>query len=180
VLDEPEKSRACGAAAHFTKPVTREQLAQFLHRPTVQKSSLPLSPELSGQPPQPVVLLAEDNPANIQTIGDYLSERGFAMRYASNGQIAISMAREIGPDCILMDIQMPVMDGLTAIEHLRSDHQFQSVPIIALTALAMPGDREKCISAGATEYLSKPVSLKALAMLISQLLPEERRPQTSK
>jgi CheY-like chemotaxis protein len=69
-----------------------------------------------------------------------------------------------------MDIQMPVLDGLQVTQHLRTDPRFAATPIIALTALAMPGDRERCLSAGASEYLTKPVSLKGLAEMINKLL----------
>lgn len=69
-----------------------------------------------------------------------------------------------------MDIQMPVLDGLESIRRLRQDQRFASTPIIALTALAMPGDREQCIEAGANEYMSKPVSLKSLVKTIHRLL----------
>jgi CheY-like chemotaxis protein len=69
-----------------------------------------------------------------------------------------------------MDIQMPALDGLEAIRRLRVDPRFDSTPIIALTALAMPGDRERCLEAGASEYMSKPVSLKMLIKTISDLL----------
>lgn len=72
------------------------------------------------------------------------------------------MAKEQKPDVILMDIQMPVMDGLEAIRRLRMDPRFLSTPIIALTALAMPGDRERCLEVGANDYISKPASLKLL------------------
>jgi CheY-like chemotaxis protein len=70
----------------------------------------------------------------------------------------------------MMDIQMPVMDGLEAIHRLRMEERFTSTPIIALTALAMPGDRERCLEAGANEYLSKPISLKKLAEIIHRQL----------
>jgi CheY-like chemotaxis protein len=69
-----------------------------------------------------------------------------------------------------MDIQMPVMDGLEAMRRLRANPRFTSTPIIALTALAMPGDRERCLEAGANEYMSKPVSLKKLLYTINNLL----------
>jgi CheY-like chemotaxis protein len=69
-----------------------------------------------------------------------------------------------------MDIQMPGMNGLDAIARLRSKVEFVTIPIIALTALAMPGDRERCLLAGATEYMSKPVSLKSLKQMIETLL----------
>jgi CheY-like chemotaxis protein len=77
----------------------------------------------------------------------------------------------VRPALILMDVQMPMMDGLTAIRELRADSAFKDVPIIALTALAMSGDRERCLAAGATDYMSKPVKLKELAELVEKLLP---------
>ena len=119
---------------------------------------------------QGVVLLAEDNSSNIEAIGDYLQFKGYTLMIASNGAEAILKAEENNPDLILMDIQMPVMDGLEAMRRLRADPRFISTPIIALTALAMTGDRERCIEAGATDYMSKPVSLKELTEKIGQLL----------
>jgi CheY-like chemotaxis protein len=177
VVDEPQKSHALGAAAHFTKPVTRAQLAGFLQRTAV--TPLPLDPPCGPPPPStgPAILLAEDNPANVQTIGGYLEDKGYAMHYATNGLVAVKLAREIRPALILMDIQMPVMDGLAAIREIRTDAALKDIPIVALTALVMPGDRERCLAAGATDYLSKPVSLKALAELVKRLLPAgEGRP----
>jgi len=72
----------------------------------------------------------------------------------------------------LMDIQMPVKDGLTAIKEISADIATKDIPIIALTALAMPGDRERCLAAGATEYISKPVKLKELLALVEKLAPK--------
>lgn len=117
-----------------------------------------------------VILLAEDNAANILTTADYLETYDYQVIVAHDGVEAIQKAEEIHPDLILMDIQMPVMDGMEAIQRLRSDSRFASTPIIALTALAMPGDRERCIAAGANEYISKPASLKALLNTIRELL----------
>ena len=119
---------------------------------------------------QGIVLLVEDNASNVETIGDYLRFKGYTLVIASNGIEALVKAEEINPDLILMDIQMPVMDGLEATRRLRADPRFTSTPIIALTALAMTGDRERCIEAGATDYLSKPVSLKELTKKIQNLL----------
>ncbi len=173
VVDEPGRSKALGAAAHFTKPITRAQLAGFLQRDVVipLPSTTPLVPHFSSA--GPTVLLAEDNEANIQTIGGYLEAKGFAMHYASNGIMAVKLARELRPALILMDIQMPVMDGLTAIREIRSDRALASIPIVALTALAMSGDRDRCLEAGASDYMSKPMSLKALAELVTRLLPKK-------
>jgi CheY-like chemotaxis protein len=86
-----------------------------------------------------------------------------------NGVEAITQAQQFKPDLILMDIQMPQMDGLEAIRRLRAMPEFAHTPIIALTALAMSGDRERCLEAGATDYLTKPVSLKALMQVIEML-----------
>ena len=108
--------------------------------------------------------------ANVLTIGEYLEDRGYEMLIAHDGYEAISMAEESNPHIILMDIQMPAMNGLEATRRLRANTRFDTTPIIALTALAMPGDRERCIEAGANEYMSKPVSLKGLAKTIDRLL----------
>ncbi|MBK9925880.1 MAG: PAS domain S-box protein [Anaerolineales bacterium] len=109
-----------------------------------------------------VILLVEDNETNILTIGEYLQNHGYTIVNAYDGAEAIKKAEETSPDIILMDIQMPVMDGLDATRKLRANPRFATTPIITLTALAMPGDRERCIDAGANEYLSKPVGLKNL------------------
>ncbi len=172
VVDEPEKSRALGAAAHFTKPVTREQLAGFLQRPWQAPAARAPRPALKALASGPLILLAEDNEANIQTIGGYLEDKGYALSYALNGLVAVKLARELRPALILMDIQMPVMDGLAAIRDIRADAALKDIPIVALTALTMPGDRERCLAAGATEYLSKPVSMTALVALVPRLLPD--------
>jgi len=121
----------------------------------------------------PLILLAEDNEANISTIAGYLRAKGYQILLAHNGQEAIALVQAEHPNLILMDIQMPGMDGLEVIQHLRQDPDLGAVPIIALTALAMAGDRERCLAAGASEYLAKPVKLKQLALLIQKLLPKE-------
>jgi CheY-like chemotaxis protein len=173
VVDEPQKSHALGAESHFTKPATRAQIASFLQRAAPTRF-LPAPPCALPPPTGRSILLAEDNKANVQTIGDYLEDKGYAMHYAINGLLAVKFAREIHPALILMDIQMPVMDGLAAIREIRADAAIKDIPIVALTALVMPGDRERCITAGATDYMSKPVSLKELAVLVARLLPRER------
>lgn len=120
--------------------------------------------------PAPLILLAEDNEANISTIVSYLQAKGYRVDIAHNGQEAIDRLQHLTPDLILMDIQMPGMDGLEAIGHIRRDPSLNEVPIIALTSLAMPGDRDRCLAAGATEYLSKPVRLKQLVESIQTLV----------
>lgn len=124
------------------------------------------------------ILLAEDTETNIMVVGDYLESLGYALTIAMNGREALEKAMETQPDIILMDIQMPVMDGLEATRQLRADPHFADVPIIALTALAMNGDRERCLEAGATDYISKPVSLKKLKEMIERLLNGTKQKQT--
>ncbi len=119
---------------------------------------------------QPLILLAEDNEANISTISGYLEAKGYRILLARHGEAAIELARTQQPDLMLMDIQMPGMDGLEAIERIRSDPNLVNIPIIALTALAMTGDREHCLAAGANDYLAKPVKLKQLAATIQLFL----------
>ena len=130
----------------------------------------PFSEQISITPSSNTILLVEDNPTNMMFTGDYLIAKGFNLVTAENGLQAIQQAEIHKPDLILMDIQMPELDGLETIRRLRSAPEFASVPIIALTALAMPGDREHCIEAGASEYIAKPVSLKKLFGVIIELL----------
>jgi CheY-like chemotaxis protein len=106
----------------------------------------------------------------ISTLSGYFVAKGERVLIARNGWEAFAQTREVRPDIIVMDIQMPEMDGLEAIRHIRSDQHGKSIPIIALTALAMPGDREQCLAAGADEYLSKPVSLRKLSETIEHFL----------
>ncbi|MBK8615639.1 MAG: response regulator [Anaerolineales bacterium] len=104
---------------------------------------------------------------------EYLSAKEYQILEAHNGLEAIKYAHEQHLDLILMDIQMPGISGIETIKQLRAEPKFASLPIIALTALAMPGDRELCLEAGATEYLSKPVSLKKLIEVIGNLLNKQ-------
>jgi len=118
----------------------------------------------------PLILLAEDNKGNVLTFSSYLVAKGYRVISAKDGLEAIELTKSHRPDLILMDIQMPEMDGLEAIKQIRSNPDLAILPIIALTALVMPGDREKCLAAGANEYLSKPLKLRNLVNTIQQLL----------
>lgn len=115
---------------------------------------------------EPRILLVDDNELTVRPIFDYLVSRGYRVLLAYCGVEAIAQAREFGPDLILMDIQMPGMDGMETIRRIRGDARIQQIPIIALTALAMPSDRQKCLEAGANGYLSKPISLRNLIEVI--------------
>jgi CheY-like chemotaxis protein len=118
----------------------------------------------------PVILIAEDNPANMETMTGYLESRGYRPIEAENGLQAIELARSHQPDIILMDIQMPDLNGFEAIARLRQIPECAKIPIIALTALASPPDRQKCLDAGADGYVTKPVKLSQLVATIDTLI----------
>jgi len=118
----------------------------------------------------PLLLLAEDNEANINMTSDYLRSKGYRLAVARNGEEALEQTRELSPDLILMDVQMPKVDGLSATRQIREDPALEPIPIIALTALAMRGDGERILEAGANEYMAKPVSLRDLLEKIETLL----------
>ncbi len=136
--------------------------------PTPHLSAIANTPIVVSK--SPVILLAEDNEANIHTIGNYLVAKGYQILLAKNGEEAIALAQTQSPDLILMDVQMPVLDGLEATKQIRAMPQCAHIPILALTALAMAGDRDRCLAAGATDYLSKPIRLKELSATIQRFL----------
>ncbi|NTU82416.1 MAG: response regulator [Chloroflexales bacterium] len=141
----------------------------------------PLMPAPPSEPapskPRPVILLVDDNEAGSQVITDYLDSKGFVVRAAWNGAEAMAQAQAEPPDIVLMDVQMPGMDGLEATRRMRTDVRLRHIPIIAVTALAMAGDRERCMAAGADAYLTKPISLRLLYETITAHL--DRREATA-
>ncbi len=124
----------------------------------------------------PLILLVEDNEANIATMMAYMEVKGYRIMVARDGLEAIATTRSSHPDLILMDIQMRGMDGLEAIRHIREDPQLNTIPIIAVTALTFPDDRDRCMDAGATRYVAKPVKLKALDQAMQELLNSRPAP----
>ena len=118
------------------------------------------------------ILLAEDNEASVEMLQDYFEKHGYQVFAVTNGGEVLPKAEECFPDIILMDIQMPLVNGFEATRRLRADPRFATVPIIALTAFAMPGDRESCLEAGMNEYLSKPLKLKELRNMIEVFLDQ--------
>ncbi|MDO9300622.1 MAG: ATP-binding protein, partial [Anaerolineales bacterium] len=125
------------------------------------------------------ILLVEDTNEVIMVIRDYLEYAGYKVESARTGIDGIAQAKKVRPDLILMDVQMPVMDGLEAAQRLRGEAEFKYTPIIALTALAMQGDRERCLAAGMDEYISKPVNLKAMLKMIQNFLPDNEESKHS-
>ena len=107
----------------------------------------------------PQVLVVEDNDRNMKLFCDLLTASGYRTLEATTGERAVELALEHGPDLVLMDIQLPGIDGVEALDRLRADDRFASSPVLALTAQAMEGDRERFLAAGFDGYLSKPVDI---------------------
>lgn len=118
----------------------------------------------------PRLLLVDDEPDNVELLRRRLSKRGFECLAAHNAADAIALAQAERPELILMDIKMPLVDGYEAMRQLRAIETTKGIPIIALTAHAMPEDRVRAIEAGANEYESKPVDLQRLLEKIAALL----------
>jgi two-component system, cell cycle response regulator DivK len=105
------------------------------------------------------ILVVEDNEKNMKLFRDVLLATGYRTLEATTGKEAVDLAAEHSPDLVLMDIQLPDIDGVEALGRLRADSRTASVPVLALTAQAMQGDRERFLAAGFDGYLSKPVNI---------------------
>ncbi|HZQ69575.1 MAG TPA: response regulator [Terriglobales bacterium] len=119
------------------------------------------------------ILVAEDNPANRELIREILEVQGYEVLEAANGLEALEQIEEKLPDLVLMDIQMPLIDGLEAVSKLRRNARFSKLPVVALTAYAMSGDEEKALMAGFNGYLPKPMDVKQLLHYLEQFTPPD-------
>jgi two-component system cell cycle response regulator DivK len=120
------------------------------------------------------ILIVEDNENNRCLFRDILTFHGYEVSVAVDGQEGVALARELMPDLILMDIQMPGMDGMTANRILKGDPATSRLKIVALTSFAMQGDHENFLAAGFDGYLSKPINTRELPGLVKQWLKEEQ------
>jgi two-component system cell cycle response regulator DivK len=116
------------------------------------------------------VLVVEDNALNLKLVRDVLGHAGYRVLEAGNAERGIELAQAEGPDLILMDVELPGIDGVEALRRLRADAATSSIPIVALTALAMKEDRERFLSAGFDGYLEKPVSVPDLSGQVAALI----------
>jgi two-component system cell cycle response regulator DivK len=122
------------------------------------------------------VLIIEDNEQNLYLMRFLLEKGGLEVVDARNGQDGIDVARRLLPDVILLDIQLPVMDGYAVAAALRRHEELSVTPIIAVTSYAMLGDRERALGAGATDYIEKPINPLTFVAQVAQHLPEEHDP----
>ncbi len=116
------------------------------------------------------VLVVDDTEANIHLMRFILEKNGFEVIEARSGTEGVELAVQEKPDLVLMDIQLPDIDGLEATKRIRASDANGNIPIIALTSYAMPGDRERMIAAGCTGYISKPIDVKAFIIEIEKYL----------
>jgi two-component system cell cycle response regulator DivK len=119
------------------------------------------------------ILLVEDNEMNRDMLSRRLKKRGFDVQIAVDGQEGVDMARAGPPDLILMDMSLPVKDGWTATRELKDDPAMRHIPIVALTAHAMAGDRDKALEAGCDAYETKPIELPRLLETVQKLLGQQ-------
>ncbi len=119
----------------------------------------------------PRVLLVEDNEMNRDMLSRRLKREGFEVEIAVDGREGVDLARRRRPDLVLMDMSLPVLDGYEATRLLKADPVTSAIPVVALTAHAMTGDRERSLEAGCDEYDTKPVELPRLVGKIRRLLP---------
>jgi len=174
--DTRAQSLSLGAAEFLSKPISREQLQWVLSKVAfewparVAQHAATLEPArvASGEPPS--LLLVEDSENNINTLFDYLMAQQYRVQVARSGREAMQRAKKEKIDLILMDIRLPGENGLEILRRMKREDSMRAIPLIALTALAMPGDRERCLEAGANDYLSKPVSMKDLVEAIERQL----------
>ena len=118
------------------------------------------------------ILLAEDNEETLEVAQKQLELLGYDVIVARNGVEAVEKASSELPDLIVIDISMPVMDGLQAASQIKANSRTQSIPILAATARAVSGDKEKCLASGCDDYLAKPYTHRALGAAIERLLKD--------
>ena len=121
------------------------------------------------------ILIVEDNPSNMRLIELILRDKGYTLLKATDGEEALDVALRGQPDLIIMDIQLPKLNGLEATRRLRQAPVFSRIPIIAVTAYAMKGDKEKITNAGCDAYLSKPINTHELPLVIAEMLRQRQK-----
>lgn len=117
-----------------------------------------------------MILVVEDNPDNMYVLDHLLTRKGYAVRQAARGEEALAIIKQQRPALVLMDMQMPGMDGYAVVRAIREQPELGELPVIAVTASSMPGDREQTLAAGCTDYVAKPISPRDLLQLVEQYL----------
>jgi two-component system, cell cycle response regulator DivK len=121
-----------------------------------------------------LILIVEDNEKNRKLVRDVLTFKGYRLAEAETGEDGVRLARELRPDLILMDIQLPGINGITALGQIRQDPAIAATPVIAVTASAMTQDRQKIMAAGFDGYQSKPINVKDFLAAVRAMLDEKQ------
>jgi two-component system, cell cycle response regulator DivK len=120
------------------------------------------------------ILVVEDNPMNLKLFQDVLTAYGYEVMAAETGQAALDIVRDLLPDLVILDIQLPDISGLDIARKFKDDDRLKTIPIVAVTSFAMAGDEEKALAMGCDAYITKPISIASFAAEIEKMLPKSR------
>jgi len=177
VQDEKKTTPKYAAAGWLTKPYSMKAISEALSSVGLktalgQKADAPFAARLESAP---LILVAEDNELNRDLIEEYLYQMPFRLEFAHNGKQCIELMKSQKPDLVLMDLAMPVMDGLEAAKIIKNDPELKNVPVVAVTAAAMPEDREKSEQAGCDHFLTKPFTRENIIAVIDKFVTGRKK-----
>jgi CheY-like chemotaxis protein len=135
----------------------------------------PNDTEVQSPNPAATILVVDDNPINLKLVSDLLAFEGHRVTKAVDGEEAADCVRRDPPDLILLDVDLPGIDGLTLTKRLKADPQSADIIIVALTAFAMKGDRQKAMAAGCDAYITKPINTRELPAQVAELLQRREK-----
>lgn len=136
--------------------------------------------DIESQPTKPAatILVVDDNPINLKLVADLLAFEGYRVLKAVDGEEAAHSVQEDPPELILLDVDLPGIDGLTLTKRLKGDPRTADIIIVALTAFAMKGDRQRAIAAGCDAYVTKPIDTRELPVQVAELLRHREKTKT--
>jgi CheY-like chemotaxis protein len=182
-VETAQVSRSLRVTRHLSKPVSIHDLKNALfdqvHVPATTRQSAPRSGPTPGPDSAPLglrILVAEDNLVNQRVVSIMLTRMGDSVTVARDGEDALAITNEQDFDLVFMDIQMPKLDGFETTAALRNTTRWARIPIVAMTANAMKGDRERCIAAGMDDYVSKPIRIEEMTRVIQQVVARSLAP----
>ena len=120
------------------------------------------------------VLIVDDEPDNIEVLSETLEYNGMTVQFAANGQLGLDLLKDFRPTLILLDLSMPVMDGWQTLRHIKADTALKNVPVVAISAHAIHGDKERALSVGFDGYLTKPINVPTLMADLQRALVEKQ------